>query len=232
MFELYIHYGMKIVGKLFLVTGLLFLLGLWKVLAGVTGAEERTFLMIFVIGSATFAGMGGLLLLVSRFMEKPEISEKTPEILALARLWRVISFAALGIVLFSAVPVLAVFCLTVDARDWLQWQDVTETGTFLSREDTNILADETPLFRCRFQVITPQGEKVEWESYSTETYTEADAVPLQRSGTLYRVRGTQFGIMDSTSSALLLCMLLGYLTPLILCIQGIRKLGRFVKEAG
>ena len=120
MFELYIHYGMKIVGKLFLVTGLLFLLGLWKVLAGVTGAEERTFLMIFVIGSATFAGMGGLLLLVSRFMEKPEISEKTPEILALARLWRVISFAALGIVLFSAVPVLAVFCLTVDARDWLQ----------------------------------------------------------------------------------------------------------------
>ncbi|MDO4573711.1 MAG: hypothetical protein Q4D98_00690 [Planctomycetia bacterium] len=227
MLELYLYYGMKTVGKLFLSTGIVFLLALWIVLSETAASEERSFLMLFVAVSAMFACGGGLMLIVSRFMQKPEVSENAPAIHVAARTVRWFLGVALFMIVSSIIPLTALFFFLVDTRDWLPWQDVPETGTLQACEETNIQSRELSWCRCRFVAKTPEGKEISWESYSPKTFDETTGIPLQRYGSLYQAKGCQFGILDFTSGFLLVCMLLSYLIFLIFCIHGFWKLRRF-----
>ncbi|MDO4627841.1 MAG: hypothetical protein Q4C70_01525 [Planctomycetia bacterium] len=227
MFNIFLYYGMKTVGKLFFLTGIVFLFVLWHILTGVAEAGEREFLMVFVAVSSVFAGGGALMIFASWFMKKPEIDENSPEIRNLARIIRWVLIVPMFMTVTSIIPLLAVFFLLVDMRDWRLWEDVPETAILQSSEETNIYSNDQPMRRCHFLLKTPQGDEITWEAYSPQNYDETSAIPLQKSGSLYRAQGTQFGILDCTSGLVGACMLFLNLVVFLLCVQGFWKLRRF-----
>ena len=229
MLNLWLYYGMKTVGKLFFAVGTLFCLMLWVILSNEVNAEARKFMMLFAVIAGCFAAGGALMLAASWFMKKPAVPENDSGVHAVARIMRVVSIIGMLLTVLGGLPLAVLFFFVADTRDWLPWQDVPETGTCVSCEDSRVYVGDSPMKWCRFSVKTPQGEEVTWESYSREPFDKTAAVPLQRWGSRYRARGCTFGILDLTSSVILAGMLMMYLIVFMICLQGFLKLHRFLK---
>lgn len=233
---LWFYYGAKTVGTVFFVGGLCFLVAVCCRLMMGEGieAEERKFLTLFAVMSACFAGGGALMLLASLFMKKPEIPENDPkaldELRCTAQTVRWISVIGMLMTATSILPLAAMFFFLADMRDWRSWEDVPETGTCVSCKDSHVISDDAPLQWCHFRVKTPEGEEITWESYSPKAYSETDVIPLQRSGSLYRARGCQFGVVSLEGGAVMGTMLFVFLFFFVVCLRGFLKLSRFLKK--
>ena len=229
--ELYLYYGMKIVGQLFFVVGIVFLLILWKVLTTAADAEERSFLLVFVAVASLFTMLGGGMILLSRFLQKPEIPENSAGISTLARTFRILAFVGMGMSISSILPILLILFFMTDVRDWRSWREVPETGVIVSREDTGVLVGEAPRTRYVFRTSDESKQEFTGESCSTREFRETDSLPLERSGSLYRIRGSRFGILDSASTILLLGMLTVLLAIFVISARGARRLHAFCKRS-
>ncbi len=223
---MWIYYGMKTVAKLFFLWGTIFSMVSFGVMGQEVAPEKKSFWMIFVASSAAMAFMGAMMVLVSRFMQKPEISEDLPVFLTLAKTVRV--FLIIPTVMLTTSLILLMLLL-VFACDWHVWHEVPETGTFESVEKTEIFTDEKPVLHYRFFTATPEGEKLSFDSWMTEKLDTSTPFPLERSDSVYRIRGTQAGAfyLDEVGSTIIGAMLILTICTLAVVLRGILKLHRF-----
>lgn len=224
--EFCLYYGAGIVGKLFLLVGTVFLIGV----SCIASEADPEFVKIFSAVTAGGLLTGMTSIAIPFFMKKPDPAKYMPEILENAKAILLFGSVILCFIVMSSLPLTAVSLFLVDVRDSLPWHAVQETGVVVSCEETNVLVDHKPLYRYQIQVKTSDGQTITSESCSVDLYEKSAVVPLERSGSLYRIRGSQFG-----AGTMLTFMLLGMLF-LNVCFftmiaRALWKLSRFVKFA-
>lgn len=225
--ELGLYYGAGIVGKLFLLGGMVFLVGLWMTTSN--SDPDPEFMKIFGAVTAGALLTGVMLLLLPLFMQRPDPAKYMPEILDYARVFRVLGCAALIFLAIHILPFAAVIFILTDTRDCLPWQAVPETGIVQSCQETGVLVNDQPQYCYQIQVKTPDGDIITPKSYSIERYDEKASVPLERCGSLYRLRGSYFGI-GAPANFILLAALFLDVCAFIIVARPVWKLHGFIKH--
>lgn len=224
--ELCLYYGTRIVGKLFLLVGTVFLIGVLCI----ASEADPEFVKIFGAAAAGAFLTGLMSIVIPFFMKKPDSAKYMPGILEDAKAIQSLGSAVLCFIVISSLPLVAVSFFLLDVRDCLPWCAIPETGIVLSCKETNILVDYKPLYCYQIQVKTSDGREITSESYSVKRYEKSATVPLERSGSLYRLRGSYFGEGASMTFILLGMQFLDVCIFIILA-HALWKLGRFVKFA-
>ncbi|MBQ2820196.1 MAG: hypothetical protein IJF17_01275 [Thermoguttaceae bacterium] len=245
---IWIYYGMKTVGKLFFLWGAVFFLVSFGVMEQEVDPEKKSFWMIFVASSAAMAFMGAMMALVSRFMQKPEISKDLPVFLSLAKTVQIFLIVPAVMLTTSLVPLVLFLSF---ACDWRIWHEVPEMGTFESVEEIPVMMYrsntgrksgpqlETPVetkvsstFHYRFFTVTPEGEKLSFDSWTTRKLDTSVPFLLERSGSVYRIRGTSAKsfYLDDLERMIIAAMLILTICTLAVVLRGILKLHRFCRR--
>lgn len=226
--DVVLYYGSGIIGKLFLLMGTVFLIGLLCTASSPESTPEFVKIFGAVTAGALFTGI--LAILIPVFMQKQDLAKYMPGILEDAKFIRSMGCAALAFIVFSTLPILLVGFFLIDVRDCQTWRDVTETGVLLSSEKTDCLVDDKPLYHYRVQIKTPDGKEFTQEFDSVNVYKKTDPVPLEQSGSLYRVRGSQFGA-GKVMSFILFGILFVDVCIFTILARGLWKVHRFIKRA-
>lgn len=217
-------------GKLFFWVGCLFLVAVGATLRTTTASEDRKFLLLFLVMSGMFTGMGLMMYLVSKFMKKPEIPDDLrPAVRIFVQVFRYSLLVPIGISLPTLGMLLAMGWITMDYRDYLPWHTAEISGTVQSRESTSLSIGEQALFRYTFTFSDTPEHNTTGTTLSTETFPENAVVPLERCGDLYRIQGGSFGLMTGTEGILLFSWGLLEAVFVLWCASGFLRLGRYLK---
>ncbi|MDO4575862.1 MAG: hypothetical protein Q4D98_11685 [Planctomycetia bacterium] len=231
---LHLHYGIPLVGKLFLLVGSLFLAIITILWPELSSPGDRPFRLFFVALSGMAMGIGAMMILVSWFLKRPEIPDDLrPTVGTLTSLFRWATLLPLGILVPSFFMLLTAVVLLMDYRDYLPWKPIDSPAIVCSCEPTGIVSEDNvsgdkEWWRYTFTVTNAQGEEITGTSFSSEVFERT--VPVEQCGRHYRIQGGTLGVLAGSAGKIFLLLLFFYAFLAVWCLRGFRRLGRFSRE--